>query len=336
MKICLTSRGIDALKPQAKLYTAWDSVGGFGVRVSPKGTKTFIVMRGKERKVITLGRYPNLALKDARARAMQQMIQSSSPVETRPTEAITAFQEGIKGRVKADTLNQYLSYLSQMNFTSLTITSGEVQEKLKLWDGKPWAQNYAYASLRRFLNFCLEYGYIDKHPLIRKATPNRTKSRDRVLTDTELGRIWRCTHDDTYGRILRLLLLTGQRRMEVRNLKPEDVSDGLITFHTKGDKINVLPLTPLVEENLVLPFHFNNWADAKARFDSDCGVEFRHHDLRRSLATVMARLGVDFVVIERILGHAIPGVAGIYNRHSYLKEMKAALLLYEDHIKGLL
>lgn len=336
VRLSFAARTLESLKPEPKLYTAWDSgLSGFGLRVSPKGTKTFIVMKGKERKVTTLGRFPHLALKDARTRAMQELTRTTQTPITRPTEAIRAFGEALKGRVKPDTLNQYLSYLNQMDFTSLTMTFPEVQEKLRKWEGKPFAQNYAYASLRNFLNWCLEHGYIEKSPLFRKQPPNKTKSRDRVLTDTELGRIWRCTGDDTYGRILRLLILTGQRRIEVRNLKPEDVADGLITFRTKGDRTNVLPVTPLVEENLVLPFTFNNWTNAKDRFDRDCGVDFRHHDLRRTLATKLAQMGTSFVVIERILGHAIPGVAGVYNRHTYLLEVKEALLAYENHIRKL-
>lgn len=239
----------------------------------------------------------------------------------------------MQGRVKPDTLSQYLSYLNQMEFTSLDLTYPEVMEKLKKWDGKPWAQNYAYASIRNFLNWCIEHGYIEKSPLFRKKSPNRTKSRDRVLSDEELGRIWRCTEDNTYGRIVRLLLLTGQRRMEVRNLKPEDVADGLITFHTKGDKVNVIPVTPLVKENLTLPFKFNNWGDAKRRFDNECGVDWRHHDLRRTLATKLVGMGVNFITVERILGHSLPGVSGVYIRHSYIPEMKAALLKWEEHIR---
>lgn len=335
MRLNFTSRGLDALAPEQKLYVAWDAgLKSFGVRVSPKGTKTFIVMRGKDRKVTTLGRYPELSLKDARTKAMQEITAEPTPIASNPDKAIAAFAEDVKGRVKPDTLAQYLSYLNQMKLTTLELFSyADAQEKLKHWKGKPWAQNYAYASLRLFLNWCMDHGHIEKSPLLRKAPPNKTRSRDRVLSDSEIARIWRCTDDTTYGRMLRLLILTMQRRIEVRNLKPEDVADGLITFHTKGDKLNVLPVTPLVEENLKLPFDFNSWGWAKARFDTDCGVDFRHHDLRRTGASTLARLGVDFVVIERILGHARTGVAWTYNRHTYLPQMQAALELYEAHIR---
>jgi integrase len=238
--------------------------------------------------------------------------------------------------VKPDTLKQYLSYLNQMELITLDLKYDDVQEKLKPWYGKPWAQNYAYSSLRVFLNFCMESGYIDRHPLIRKKVPNKTRPRDRVLSDEEMGRIWRCTDDSAYGRILRLLILTGQRRSEVRNLTPANIADGLITFDTKGDQKNVIPITPLMEPDLAhIPFKFNNWAVAKERFDRECGVSFRNHDLRRTLATKLAIMGCSFEIIERVLGHARHGIPWTYNRHTYLPEVKQWLLKYEAHIRTL-
>lgn len=337
-QLSLTDIGIQKLQPAEKQVTYFDTnLPNFGIRVS-LNTKSFIILYGTSRKMETIGRYPEMSLKDARIRARELLLEKSklaTPFKDKPfPEAVLLFLEGVKGRLKPATLDQYRFYLQTMNFPKAVgeITKDDINEKLSHWDGKPWGQNYAHASMRVFLNWCLDQEYIDKHPLMRGKEPNKTRSRTRVLTDAELAKVWRCTEDNTYGRILRLLLLTGQRRMEVRNLKPEDVADGLITFHTKGDKINVLPVTPLVEENLVLPFKFNNWGDAKEAFDRDCGVEFRHHDLRRTLATKLAGMGIPPVVVERILGHTIPGVAGIYNRHSYLPEIQKALLLYEEHI----
>jgi integrase len=320
-----------SFEKQTRVYDT--SLPGFGILVG-KRTKTFFVVRGKERKLTVLGHYPDLTLKRARSLAGDEKASSPDPTQKTPQNAILSFLEASRLRTQRATTDQYASYLNQMHLTTLDLTYQDVQNLLKRWDGKPFAQNYAYATLRAFLNWCLDHEYIDRHPLIRKKAPNRTRSRDRVLSDEELARVWRCTDDDTYGRILRLLILTGQRREEVRGIKPEDVQDGTITFHVKGGKTNILPLTPLIEEQLVsIPFTFNNWSTAKARFDTDCGVDFRHHDLRRSLSTKMAMLGVPVTTIERILGHSIGGIAGIYNRYSYIPEMKEALLLYEGHIR---
>lgn len=308
----------------------------FGIRIG-KNRKTFIVVKGRERIASTIGHYPDISLQDAKKKAKFALISSDDAKPHVSYETgCKEFLEAIAGRVKPDTLAQYRRYLEFHDFLNLPPSKEEINEALKKFKGTPWAANYFHASLRVFLNWCLEQEYIDKHPLIRGRAPHKIKSRERVLSDEELGRIWRNTQDNTYGRIVRILMLHGQRRIEAKNLQPEDVADGLITYHTKGDKINVLPVTPLVKDNLVLPFKFNNWNDAKRQFDADCGVDFRLHDLRRTLATVLARKGVDVIVIERILGHANNGlnnVAAIYNRHTYLPQVQKALLLYEEHIR---
>lgn len=332
----LTDFTLQKLGYADKTLTHWDSnLPAFGIRVG-KNTKTFVVSKGKERKVITLGRYPDMSLKDARSLARREMTQSTDPRSTTVSDAILLFKEHCKSRLKPATLEQYIFYLHQLpqDKPVREVTFQDVQEAMKRWDGKFHAQNYAWASYRNFLNWCVEHGHIDKSPLFRKLPPNKLRSRDRVLSEEELARVWRCADDGSaYANIIRMLILTGQRRVEVGNLKPEDVKDNTITFHTKGDRINVLPVTPMMEPYLkTLPYNFNNWGDAKANFDTDCGVEFRHHDLRRTLATTMARLGVPFVTIERILGHSLGRIASIYNRYGYLKEMEEALLLYHAHI----
>ncbi len=337
-KLALTDLAIQRLKPQERQVTFWDTnFPSFGVRVS-KRTKSFVVMYGKERRLETLGRYPDTTLKDARNLARGVLASKPDGACTQQTpflEAIVPFLERSRKRLKPATHVQYRSYLQTLAFDKAIgdITKLDITKRLQIYDGKPWSQNYAYATLRAFLNWCLEEGIIDVHPLIRGRAPNKTRSRSCVLTDEEMGRVWRSTDDDTYGRILRLLILTGQRRMEVRNIKPEDIADGLITFHTKGDKINIIPVTPLMENNLIVPFKFNNWSTAKARFDNDCGVDFRHHDLRRTLSTKLAQLGVSVVTIDHILGHSLGGVVGVYNRYSYIKEIREALLLYEEHLR---
>lgn len=334
----LTELTIKHLKYEGKQKTYFDShLPSFGVRVSPN-TKSFIVMYGQRRQMKTLGRYPDMTLKDARTAAMQFLgtVNSTPSLETTPfIEAYPDFISDASKRLKPETVRQYEQYLKILGFQKNVgeITKADIDKRLSIYDGKPWAQNYAYATLRSFFNWCLDNELLEKHPLMRGRAPNTTKSRERVLTDDEMARVWRATTDNTYGRMVRVLILTGQRRMEVRNLKPEDIADGLITFHTKGDKINILPLTPLVEENLVLPFNFNNWSDSLARLASESRVDMRHHDLRRTLATKLAQLGVHDIVIERVLGHTVESVKYTYNRYSYLEEVKDALLRYEAHIR---
>jgi len=339
VRLSLSDLTIQKLKSD-KNQIFWDTnLPAFGIRVG-KLKKTFVVSYGKERNVTAIGSYPELSLKDARIQAKRLQVERNTTTPTyapKPyPEAVQSFLEAQKTRVKPSTLEQYGFYLKKMAFKKNVgdLARGDVLEGLAIWNGKAYAQNYAHAALRAFLNWCLAQEIIDKHPLIRSKEPNKVRSRARVLSDEELGRIWRCTPDTPYGRILRVLILTGQRRMEVGNLKPEDVQDGTITFHTKGDRINVLPLTPEVSKNLTLPFRFNNWADSKDLFDNDCLVDgWVHHDLRRTLATKLAAMGTQIIVIERILGHSFGGkVFQTYQRHSYIEEMREALLKYEAYI----
>lgn len=332
----LTDLSVQRLKYKDKSTTYWDTnLKGFGVRVG-KRTKTFTVMTGKDRKVITVGRYPDDNLKDSRAKGKQLLLRYAGRTSLTVDDAKAEFLDSCKKRLKLATVQQYKSYLDYIDLNLQDLNKPSIMRQLRAWDDKPTAQNYAYSTVRAYLNWCLDQGYIETHPLLRGKPPNRVETRSRVLSDDELGHVWRCTEDNTYGYIIRLLILTGQRRIEVKNLKPEDISDGQITFHTKGDSINILPLTPLVEQNLVgIPFKFNNWSGAKHRFDTDCGVDFTLHDLRRTLATKLASMGISVITVERILGHTFGGVKAIYNRYSYLPEMKEALLIYEEHIKKL-
>lgn len=316
----------------------WDEkLPAFGIRVG-KHTKTWVVIQGKERRITTIGHYPETSLQDAKKKARLALASGTPLAPQAYAEAVQSFLDAQQGRIKATTAAKYRYYLELLTIPKnlAEISKTDVSVQLAHYNGKAHSQNYAYATFRAFFNWCMDQGYIESHPLIRGKIPNKTRGRDRVLSDDELGRIWRCTEDNTYGRIVRLLMLTGQRKMEVKGLKPEDVKDGTITFHTKGDKLNVLPLTPLVQDNLNLPFKFNNWSEAKVKLDTECGVEWRQHDLRRTLATKLAEMGVAFIVIERILGHAQTGVAWTYQRYNYMKEIKEALLLYEEHIRKIL
>lgn len=83
---------------------------------------------------------------------------------------------------------------------------------------------------------------------------------------------------------------------------------------------------------------FQGWSKAKKRIEADTGVtNWVLHDLRRYFSSTMARLGVPLHVTEQILDHRsqVSGVAAIYNRYSFLPEMRDALLAYERHVFSL-
>ena len=124
---------------------------------------------------------------------------------------------------------------------------------------------------------------------------------------------------------------------------------------TKNKREHVVPLTalavslleqaPRLSDTLVFPARgrndraFSGWSKSKRRLDDASGVTgWTLHDIRRTVATGMARLGVAQHVVERVLNHAsgtFAGVAGVYNRFGYLPEMRDALERWEKHVLAL-
>lgn len=191
------------------------------------------------------------------------------------------------------------------------------------------------------------------------APRRKEKSRDRVLDDAELKTIWGGLDDDQYGAIIKLLVLTGQRANEIAGLRwPEiDFERGLIVLpaeRTKNARVHQVPISDAVRDllkareedrdrkrDLVFGYRgpFSRWTYSKAALDKKLvGKVTAHwvpHDLRRTVATRMADLGVQPHVIEALLNHVSghqAGVAGIYNRSLYTAEKADALALWADHV----
>lgn len=85
-------------------------------------------------------------------------------------------------------------------------------------------------------------------------------------------------------------------------------------------------------------FAFNSWSKSKSRLDGQSGVSnWVLHDCRRYFSSTMARLGVPLHITEQVIDHRsqLTGVAAIYNRYSYLAEMREALELYEAHVESI-
>ena len=195
-------------------------------------------------------------------------------------------------------------------------------------------------------------------------------SRDRVLLDAELRLIWEHSGSGEYGVIVKLLLLTGQRREEIAAMQWDelDLASGLWSMgsgRTKNSRKHTIALSPLVLELLQGIEHrgdralcfgsrkgpFSGWSKAKLGLDERITaalraenpkakpmLAWRLHDLRRTAATRMADLGVQPHVVEAVLNHVSghkAGIAGVYNHAAYSLEKKAALTLWSKHIADL-
>jgi integrase len=225
----------------------------------------------------------------------------------------------------------------------------------------PIARNRARAALSAFYTWAIQEGFVDQSPVVGTGKATEGASRDRVLSPDELKRLWRSLGDGRFADIVRLLLLTGQRRTEIGRLtwSEVDLDRKLIVLgpeRTKNSRPHEVPLStqalailtrqPKRTEFVFSRRGFMNWADAKARLDQRVGIApFRLHDLRRSCATGLAELGINPWIIEVVLNHyskstlgavELPGhrasVAGIYNRAKYEGEMRSALQRWADHL----
>jgi integrase len=209
----------------------------------------------------------------------------------------------------------------------------------------------ARRALSAMFTWAIGEGYeLPANPVAGTNRPEIGASRDRVLTPDELRSIWHACGDDNYGRIVRLLALTAQRRSEIGSLRWSELTGDCICLpasRTKNHTPHSLPLSPAAVALLPprrgsyvfgLRGGFSEWSVAKARLDARSGVHnWRLHDLRRTAATMMAdRLGILPHIVETILNHTgghKSGEAGVYNRARYSAEVREALTRWADHIE---
>jgi integrase len=179
-----------------------------------------------------------------------------------------------------------------------------------------------------------------------RRTPKQDRKRSRKLSDDELRKVWQAAGETgTYGAVIKLLLLTAQRREKILSLRWSDIDrNGVWTIRTapreKGNPgrlqlphqaLAVLKSIPRFagDDHLLSNgsgrrgFHLS-WF--KRKFDQACGVSgWRLHDLRRTARSFMSRAGVPTEHAERVLGHARPAIESTYDVHGYDSEKAAAL-----------
>ena len=208
-----------------------------------------------------------------------------------------------------------------------------------------------FGHARTFFNWCLETDRLPASPCagIKPARIIGAKAvRTRVLDDTELRAIWAAASETPYpyGPFVRLLLLTGARKSEAADaLWPEfDLDAGVWTVPEERFKSGVTHRVPLSREAVGLLTELPKWADSdlvfshdgrspmkghsksKRRFEKLAGVSgWQIHDLRRTVRTRLASLGVPDTVAEQIIGHGRKGLARVYDQHQYVDEMREAL-----------
>ena len=225
--------------------------------------------------------------------------------------------------------------------------------------GTPSEQSHAYVAIRTMMNWCVRHGLIEQSvvpTLKHSSTP-----RNRILNEDELRTVYQNALEFPYpfGPIVQLAIMTGQRRSEIASLRRSWIDEDMIIFpegFTKNKREHRLPLSQTAcsvigkipnTGDLLFPARgnlerpFNGWGKCKQRFDETLiNVEpYTLHDLRRTFSSNMAMLGTPIHVTEKLLNHVsgtISGVAAVYNRHSYMDEMRTAVTAYDEYLETLI
>jgi integrase len=219
----------------------------------------------------------------------------------------------------------------------------------------PVAANRARSALSALFSWAMRKGLHDSNPVIG-TEKRKERSRHRVLGDVELATIWRALDASDHDVIVRLLLLTGQRAGEIGGLRWSEIDfeRGLISLppqRTKNAHPHSFPMSAPVRDILNarprnrefvfgVGIGFKGWNAAKHRLNVRIAKakSLEHwtlHDLRRTFATGLQRLGVRLEVTEAVLNHVSgsrAGVAGIYQRHDWAAEKRAALDAWAAHV----
>jgi integrase len=217
-----------------------------------------------------------------------------------------------------------------------------------------------HAYLHRLFAWSLGRGIIEHNPLASLPKPGAEVRRDRVLSNTELVSVWKAATEIgfPYGPAIQLLILTGTRREEIGQLRWSEINGDQIELagnRTKNGEPHIIPLSKPARQIIeALPrisgsplvFTHNgrtpiaSWHKAKPKLDQLAGVGgWIVHDLRRTCATGLQRLGTALQVTESVLGHTAGsrgGIVGVYQRHDYANEKRTALEAWGAHVAGLI
>lgn len=376
-KLALTDMSVKRLAlPEAGTITYWDTtLKGFGVRVSPKGLRTFIVLVGSGTRH-KVGNYPLIGLAKAREEARKLLAKKTLGTYEKPhtitfDTAVERYLKVCEDKNRPRTVADYKKHLARFPFSNrrlTTIRKRDVAAELEQIAAKSM-RAHVLTSAKAFFSWCAGQGYIDVSPLgsLKTASTRSTKPK-RALSLAELKEVLSKAfqHPFPFGHIVAFLVLHGQRRNETALYRWEQITSGTIMIPadvTKNGLEHRFPYGDLTQRVLdsipdkaetgyLFPARcetmngkpttvFNGWSKAKAAFDATLeNVEpYKLHDLRRTFATTLQRLAIPLEVREKLLNHisgSQAGVAGVYNVHTFQDEMKDAIAKYEAFMVGLL
>ena len=376
MPVTLTDRVVHQAKVRSARVEIPDAVlPGLYLIVQPTGVKSWAVRYriGRHTRKLTLaGRYPVLSLAKAReaARSALESVsagkdpaaakRAGTPANDSLAAYITLYREKHVSTVRPGTAANINRELERMQdeWPGRSLRSISKKDVVAVIDKVikrgPSAGVTAWKVVKAFFAWCeaREDDFASPARSIRK--PAKEKSRDRVLDDGELKLTWEAADiaSGAAGALIKLLTLTGARRNEMAELARDEITADAIVLpgsRTKNGLQHTIPITPMIRRVLdTLPSTckfvlngtdrpFGDHSGAKEKV-APAIPPWTLHDLRRSFASGLQRLGVAPHIVELALNHragTFSGVAGIYQRHRYTKEVRDAFELWSKHIEAL-
>jgi integrase len=365
----LSDKQIAALERRATTYFHPDpELPKHGVRVRPAGPGSYTVIvrdpYGKQRWV-KIGSTAEMTVAEARALArtvikrVEAGLDPFEPPPVKPNTVADVIATYLKRHVEArglrtgDEVRRVLDGYVLPHWRDRVFAEVRRSDVAKLLDAiedkhGPWVADHTLSALRGVASWyaARDDSYLPPFTRNMRRVAQEARKRSRILSDDELRRVWQAASEAaTFGALVKLSLLCGQRREKVASMRWSDISpDGVWTIRTaareKGNPgslvlpklaLDIIAAQPRFASN---PHVFagisagatNNFGRAKKSLDEASGVTgWTLHDLRRSARSLLSRAGVRPDLAARVLGHAIAGVEGVYDRHSYDLEKADAL-----------
>lgn len=358
-------------------------VKGFQFKRTPQGRGSFLVYYrtpdGAERRP-KIGDWPSITVEQARKAARDMLARVSLGQDPSAERQAARVAEDVRDRL-SDVVPLFIERHAKPNNRSWAEADrifrvyvlprwgtrriaeirrrdvADLLDRIETDNGRVMADR-VLAAVRKLMNWYAARSDDFVSPVVKgmARTKPRELARVRVLTDDEIRTVWKALPaQPVFGPLVKLLLLTGQRREEVAGMRWDEIAGDLWTIPAERYKTkaaNIVPLSAAARAVLdALPrvgdfvFTTNGKTPfcgfskskaaldkAKAKLDKDAGIAptpdvqgWVLHDLRRTAKTLMTRAGVLPHVSERVLGHVIAGVEGVYDRHGYVAEKRDAL-----------
>jgi integrase len=368
---------LQRLRRKPRPYMIWDThQRGLALRVEPTGYKSFkLVYRHHGRpRWFHLAPVNALALADARklaAKIMLQVIEGKDPAaEKRAARGAGTFAE-LADRYVAHYAKRHNKSWEQPaalvrrcllprwgKLTASTITRADVKAIMTSMSATPVLANQTLAAASAIFSWAVKEELVTTNPC-RGVERNETRSRERVLSDSEIPRFWSAFDDAEFlaGEALKVLLLTGQRPGEVAHMRREHIKDGWWTMPGKPEP-NGWPGTkngathrvwlPAAAQAIIAELSDDEptgliFAGGRQAMDAAMRIICRTlkveratpHDLRRTHGSTITALGFGREAMNRIQNHREGGIADVYDRFEYAEQNKRVMETVAAHILAL-